>query len=485
MGSIFRTNNPLEYAEVDGIVIDESAPAPGVQGVGTGVVIVVGQFQRGPAILNRVSDATDFYQKYGVSSYSGNVQLKNKKFSVLKIIRAIAADAAKASKTFNDGAGSPVATVTFTAKDKGVYGNKIKVTIASGSVSGKKYTVQDTNTGATAYFKDEVYDNVAIADLAAKLAGSKLVDVTVLQTASEPVNAAATALTAGTDGTIADTDYEAAIALAEADGAGNFLFVDVPNQARNSYLKIHAGLTQDKMVICSEEEGDSTSDNETDVATLRDTDGRVIYAVNWVETLIDGVKVFTNPAAWLASILSQTAPSVDPAYAGNSGLLFGVTGLKKPLTRDEYKRLMAAGCCAFEFDGDIGFKIKSGVVTQIANSSKLMIFRRRMADWITGSLGKFLKVYQNDVNSADKRQACVGAMIAWDDQQIQTKVLPGDKEVSGGKARLYDGKSLNTNDTIAQGKFFIKVKRRIFSSMRFIVLVAEIGESVVVTETDE
>ena len=483
MGSVFRTNNPLEYAEVDGIVIDETAPAPGVQGVGTGVAILVGQFQRGPFALTRVADMTDFHTKFGKSSFSGNKQLKNKKFAALKIIRVIASDAVKATRTFASAV--PTNTIKFDAKDKGAYGNKIKVTIEAGSVSGKKYTIQDTNDGMTEFYQDEVYDNVAITGAAAAMAGSKLVDVTVLSTVGEPANAAATALASGSDGTVADGDYEDAIALAEADGAGNILFLDVYNQVRNGYLKVHAGLTQDKMVICAEEEADLTSDNETDVALLRDTDGRIIYASNWVQTTIDGASEYTSPASWLASIMSQTSPHVDPAYAGNAGLMFGATGLKKQLTRDDYKRLMAAGVCAFEFDADIGFKPKSGIVTQIANSSKLTILRRRMADWMTGSWAKFMKVYQNDVNSADKRNAVIAALLAWDTQQESLGILPKDSEVTGGKAKLYDGKSLNTNDTIAQGKFFIKIKRRIYSSMRFIVFKAEIGESVVVTETEE
>lgn len=480
---IFRSNNVADYDQVDGIVIDESAPPGGIQGVGTGLVILAGQFERGSDEMSRIASLSDFHEKYGKSSYSGNVQLKNKKFSALKIIRVVASDAVKGTKIF--ASVTPVDTIQFTAKHKGVYGNKISVTIDSGSVSGKKYTIKDTNTDASSIFPDEVYDNVAIASVGTTFSSSKLVDVAVLSTLLEPVNAAATFLAAGSDGTVADTDYEDAIAKAEVEGAGNFLFIDVYNAIRNSYLKIHAGLTQDKMVIVSHEENDLVSDVVSDVATLRDTDGRIIFAENWVGTIVDGVEVFTSPASWYASILSQTAPYVDPAYAGNSGFLYGVTKLKRIHTRDEYIQLMQAGISAFEQDLDIGFKIKSGVVTQIANTSKITVLRRRMADYLTNSIAKFLKIYQNDVNSQSKRDNVSAAINNFDTQQENLGILPRNSEVTGGKAKLIDVKSLNTNDTIAQGKFFIKYKRRIFSSMRFIVLVAEIGESVVVTEQDE
>lgn len=482
MGSIYRTNNPLEYSEVDGIVVDEQAPSPNVQGVGTGVAILVGQFQRGLTSLERVSGIKDFHQRYGKSSYLGNLQLKNKKFSTLKIIRVVAAAAVKATLTIDDGGGSPVNIIKFDAKHVGVYGNKIKITVEAGSVSGKKYTVEDTNTDAAEFFPTEVYDNVVITAVGTTFANSKLVDVTVLATSSEPENTASTALATGADGTVADTDYEDAIEKAEAENAGNVLFLDQYNQTRNGYLKTHAALTQDKMVICAEEEGDTVSDNETDVALLRDTDGRIIYAVNWVQTTIDGQSVYTSPAAWVASLFSQIAPNVSLAYAGNTGLLFGATGLKKELTRVDYKALMEAGCCAFENDSDIGFKIRSAVVTQILNSSKLTILRRRMADYLTNSIARFLKNYQNAPNTVANRNAAKAAIETFIRLQEKDGILPKDSEVQTGLAKVVDVETENDDDSIAAGEFRIIYKQRIFSEMRFIILKAEIGESVVVTE---
>lgn len=477
---IYRTNNPLEYAEVDGIIIDEQAPAPSVLAVGAGVVTLVGKFQRGPLELTRVSGIKNFHEVYGKSSYLGNIQLKNKKFAVLKIVRALAADAAIATKTFDDGTTTDI--ITFTAKDKGAYGNNIKVTIEAGSVEGSKYTIEDTNTGNTEFFPTEIYDNVLIADAADAFGASLLVDVTVDATTSEPAVSVATALAAGSDGTIADTDYEAAIARAAGESVTNILFLDDYNQVRNGYLKVHAGLTRERMVICSEEEADTTTDNETDVATLRDTEGRIIYAVNWCRTSINGVNTYTNPASWYASILSQIGPNIDPAYAANTGFLFGINGLKKDLTRDDYVRLMAAGCSAFEFDQDIGFKIKSGIVTQISNSSKLTVLRRRMADYLTNSVGKFLKNYQNAPNRLEERTASKAAILGFITGQETDGILPKDSEVQDGLAKIVDVETENTNDSIAAGKFIIIYKQRIYSSMRFIVLKAEIGESVVVTE---
>lgn len=462
--SIFRTNNPLAYDEVDGIVIDEQAPAPQVQAVGTGTVILVGQFQRGTHELTRISSLQALHEEFGKSNSLGNIQLKNKAFSVLKVIRVEPTGADKASLTVADAAGAIVIT--------------------------------DTNTGAVL----GVENYASPADLVAKIATSKLVtaeivdgDLTVTalhkgaygNSITVKVGVAAAApLTGGDDGAVADSDYEDAIEKANVEGAGNIIFLDQYNEVRNALLKTHVAATQDKMAILSCELGDSVADVVTAVATLRDADGRLIYAYNWVKTLVDGVATLTSPASWLASIMSQTSPNVDPAYAGNTQFLAGVIGLEKNLSRDEYKQLKEAGISAFEQDLDIGFKLKSGIVTQIANSEKVTILRRRMADYLTNSVGKFLKVYQNDVNSEPKRIAVQAAIKSFITGQENLGILPKDKEVIGGRAKLVDIKSENTNESIAAGKFIILYKQRIYSSMRYIVLKAEIGQSVVVTEQE-
>lgn len=477
---IYRTNNPLEFDEVDGIVIDEQAPDPQVQGAGTGVAILVGQFERGDQLLDSISSLQSFQEIYGKSdSYLGNIQLKNKKFaSGMKVIRVLAAAAAKSQLLADDGASTDL--LQFDAKYKGVYGNSLSIEIVAGTTSGVKIVLRDNN--ALTVLQSESYDNYLIADGVAPFADSKLVDVTLLASSAEPALAAETSMASGADGTIVDTEYETAIALAEAEGAGNILFLDEYNSARNAYLKTHAGLTQDKMCLLAGAESDDVAASVAAVATLRDTDGRLVYCHNWVQTLVGGVATYTSPASWYASILSQSPAYTDPAYAGNAKYLFGVLALKNNLTRSDYKSLMEAGVSSFEFDSDLGFKVKSGVTTQIANSSKLTVLRRRMADYLSNSIAKFLKVYQNDVNSLAKRTAVKGAILNFIKTQEDLAILPKDSEVNGGAAKLVDIETLNTDVTIAAGKFYIQYKQRIFSSMRFIVLRAEIGESVVVTE---
>jgi hypothetical protein len=478
---IFRSSDPTTWDDVDGIVIDESAPPPNVQGVAANIAIAIAQAQRGAGDLTEVGSIGEIHEIYGKSdSYGLNLALKNKRFGRLKIVRVIASDAVLASKAFES---SSTARITFYAKQgKGVFGNGIQVKIEAGSSSGKKYTIQDTNTGAV--HPIEVYDNLAITAITSEtFAASKLITATVNSTAAEPDNAAFTALASGSDGTVANTDYETAIAKCEVENAGNFIFLDAYNDTRNGYLELHAAATQDKMVILAGAEGDSVANAITDVADYRDTDGRIIYAFPWIKTTINGVDTYQSPASWVASVLSQTAPHIDPAFVKNSQFLGGITGLKLALNRTNYINLKDAGIMAFEYDADIGYKIKSGVVTQIANSSKVMVLRRRMADFLTASAAKFLKNYQNAVNSKQNRQLVKGAFLQFIDSLERDGILPKDSDVKEGLAKLVDVESLNTDSSIAAGFFKILWKQRIFSSMRFIVLQAEIGEGVVVTET--
>lgn len=477
---IYRSTNPTDWNAVDGIIIAETAPAPSVNGVPANVAILVGQFERGSALLTEVGSLGELYQLYGNNtSFSGHIALLNKRWGSLKVVRVIAAAAVKATKAFQS---SATDRITFTALWYGAYGNSITVKIENGTTSGKKYTIHDGNTNAV--FPDEVYDNVAIASVGTTFAGSNLISATVNSSAAEPTNAAATALASGSDDTVADTDYLTAISTQETEAAGNILFLDAYNATRNGYVKTSMANTTDRMGLICGAAGDSVSTAVSAVASYRDSDGRLIYAFPYVYQTVDGVNTKCNPCAFYASLLSQIAPNIDPAYAANVQYLAGINSLELSLTRANYVSLMAAGISAFEVDNDLGIKVKSGVVTQISNTSKIMIFRRRMTDYITWSVAKFLKNYQNAPNSRENRDAVHAAIANFDRGMEIDKLVPSDKDVTGGKAKLIDTESLNTNSSIALGYFKLLYKRRIFSSMRFIVLQANIGESVVVTEQE-
>jgi hypothetical protein len=485
MPSIIRSTDPTVWDDIDGIYINETAPPPNVVGVAANVGIIVGVTERGLTGLTELAGVQDFYERFGKDITKGvNKALMNKKFGRLKLIRVVAAASVVATKTFIKDGSPDVDVITFSAKQgPGAYGNSITVKIEAGSTTGKKYTITDTSTNAQ--LPPEIYDNVAIDGVAAAMVNSLLVDVSVLVTTDEPDNCTATALATGSDGSVADTDYQTAIAKAEIEKAGNVIFLDEYNTTRNGYLKTHCANANNKMAILCGPEVQTVADAVTAVGSLRDTDGRLIYAYPWIQTSINGSLVYQPAASWYASIFTQTAPNIAPSFVENAKFLAGATALKKYCTLNEFVQLNAAGISAFELDEDIGFLIKNAVVTQIANSSKITVLRRRMTDFLADSAGLYLKNYQNAINSKQNRNYVKGALLSFIEGLERDGMLPKDSEMTdGAKAKIVDVEVLNSNASIAAGFFKIKWRQRLYSSMRYIVLGLEVGESVVVGEQE-
>ncbi len=479
--SIFESTNPLDWAALDGVYIDELTPPPSVVGVASNVALLVGQFERGSNQPQQVGSSGQLFQDYGNNSaYLGMTALQNKRWGSLQIVRVVASGAAAATQTFANASSS--SAVAFTALWKGAYGDNITVAIAAGTTSGSKYTIHDGN--ANAVWPDETYDNVVITSLtSATFALSNLIVGTPLRTnQGEPATCSATALASGSDGSVADADYSAAIALTETANLCNVIVADKYTTAIKGYMLAAMAATEDRMCVIEYGSDVAPATAITDVASYRDTDGRLVYSYPWVYTTINAAPVAVSPASFYAALISQIPPNIDPAYAANSQYLSGITGLTQILTRANYISLMAAGISAYEVDSDVGVKVKSGVVTQILNSAKVMVFRRRMADFLMQSLAKYLKNFQNAPNSAANQTKAGGGIVAFNKQLEKDGLVPTDAEVSTGAASIIDTSSLNDDDSVAQGYFKILYRRRIYSSMRFIVLQADISTSVVVQE---
>lgn len=476
--AIFRSTDPTTFDDIDQVVINETAPPKSISGIASNIAILVGRFQRGPASkLIEIGSKAELLELYGPD---GHDDLRNKRFGRLRLVRVIAVTgSAKSTVNLDDGVTTDI--LQFDALFEGAYGDNLQVKVEAGTDSGKKYTFHDNNPGAV--LADEVFDNIVVTDIDSQtFLSSKLMAVTVLATSAEPADVAFTNLASGSDGTEADSDYEPALAVLEEEGSGNIVWADKQSSTVKDALEQHVANMPDKIAIIAP---DSSAVDQataiTEVANYR-TD-RMIYSYPYLRTRLSGVETVQAPASWYASVLSQLGPQVDPATVDAVDFTGGIIALEDTITRANHINLKDNGISAWEFDSDFGFKIKSGVVASLV-SGKTQVLRRRMADFLTNSIGKFLKQYQNKVNSKAQRDLVKAAITNFDKRLENEGILPGSADVSNGSPVLIDTDSLNSNDSIALGFFKILYRRRIFSAMRFIVLQAEIGQGVLITEAD-
>jgi hypothetical protein len=82
---VFRSTDPNAFDDVDGIIVNESAPTPNVQGVAANIALIVGQTERGLQGVTEVGSIGEFHEIFGKSSSFGvNLALKTKKFGRLR-----------------------------------------------------------------------------------------------------------------------------------------------------------------------------------------------------------------------------------------------------------------------------------------------------------------------------------------------------------------------------------------------------------------
>lgn len=473
MADVRFTNNPLEYTNLDGVIVTEKSPVPSIIRRGANNVIFIGQFERGPKDSpQRFSSISEIQDLYGNNpAYSGQKALRLKAWSNLYIIRAVANDAVKATIT------QTVATkdlITLTAKYAGVYGNGITAVITDGTnANTKKITISEGD-----YV--EVFDNLVIngktdPELAEMFRTSTLVDVTGSHV-TDNIENATLELATGSDGSIASSDYQSALENGNVNASGKIYVADDNSAAVKSVLANYIKTNKSGICCLAPVSLDaSVADAVAEADTLLDQEGRVLYAYNPIKYNVQGVIEEESPSLLLASILSLTPPSVSPAAAENRNYTQTAVGTKFALTDAKVLQLKQSGIIAFEDDEDLGVRVR----TPVTGNEQFSITRRRMSDFLIGTLARYLKNYQNQPNSFINRASIRAAVIAFDEGLIADGILPTEAD-AGVPVLQIQTEGTTTPTEQAQGIQKIVYKRRIFAEMRFIVLETTIGEGVTV-----
>jgi len=472
MAKPLRTNNPSEWTALDGVYIDEIRPPGRITTRGSAVVAIVGQFEMGPYEPTAIGGAAHLLNTFGSGNFSGFKSLLSKRFSNL-VVQRIETDTAKAAFGYLVDAATPTPanSVKGEVPYEGAYGNQVKMKATAVVGDNTKFNLTVTLGTRTQTWLGINLDSFPIT--------GDFINLTKAEGATAIPNVSGAGqevtLTQGEDGTPSDANYTAALAKLEAYEGITIVFTDRSTSTVNTALIAHCNAMGDRIPVLHEAVGTAKAAALTAADTYRNALDRGVLAWPWVYqyNYQNDTTELSNPAAWAASVLSLIPEEWDPACVAAAQYLAGIKGLEfTNLTRLDYIELKNRGIMAFEFDKDLGYKIKSGVTLSL-DSATCMVFRRRMCDLITNDVGTGLKPYQNMPMTEDVTTDCLGAVTKY------LESLRNKKRIQGF---LVDGESMNTPSTMANGEFHILIYVRLYSSMRYIVLHAQVGETVVITE---
>jgi len=496
---IFRSTNPNDWLQVDGVYISEQTPPGRVIGKGTGIVGLVGQFERGPVneivAVGSTKQLVDTFGGFGgiagpVAGYPGYLALLNKPFSSLRIVRVAPTGLTLATKNLLDSIAG--IAVRVDANSKGVWGNEVSIEVAAPSdAAAGDFDLVVRYRGAVERHRNRKLTALPAAGASAYVTFTKV-------GAAVPIVAAAAALAAGADGTAADADYtdsggsQIGVRLFEAENDDtNILLADRHTAAVNNALLQHVELTKNKTAIISGVLGQTVAAAITDVSSYRSD--RIIYAPYGKTYVAEAGGVVTLAGdSFIASSAQRLDVIEDIAGESKAGHYAGLVGLEwENLTRDEYIRLEHAGIASFIRDADVGYFVRSGVNTSL-DSALNMVFRRRATDYIQESIAQRLKFFGNKVNKRLHHLAMKAEVENFLTRMQIDGRLPTAEDLKGRNFQgqplmpfLVDIDSGNTQDSLAGGLFKMILKVTLYSSMRYIVLETIIGQGVVVVKEIE
>jgi phage tail sheath protein FI len=497
------TTNDADITQLEGVYIKETNPPASVGEVSLNAVGVFGATLKGPTgVPVLITSEQRFIDVFGGGYLSGvNINkvwtsILNKGFSQLYVARVFAAAAVKASFTLESASGGAgTTTIRIDASSVGTWGNLLKwrVSAATSGVANEfNLEIKDTITGKV--WKYENLDVVTTDNLVTKIGTDEARPVDAVKlNATRPSNSVASTdgadtdgftflgqtvgsytSVAGTDGTIADSDYfgtgKGLDLLADFKGVAIVYCAEYTSANLKAATKTKAAASSDRMfIVGAAAETTSVSTAISDVATYRSD--RIIYCYNHCYTIdpITGAEVLVRPESWMAAVLANTDVDIHPGEEDTKRFLAGITKIyNQSLTRADYVLLRAAGICAMEID--LGSPVfVSGVVTDLT-PGKTEIARRRMADFLQLSAAYALRYHVKKKNTEARRSAIGGTLRGW---------LSGLKQ-QGRVVEdfVIDMDILNSPTDRANGIQRILMRVQLVPHMLSIVLQTEIGTGV-------
>ena len=500
---------------IEGSYIVEIAGPTTVQGVGTGVCAIVGEFLKGPTdepveifssedLINTFGGWSD-YSNPGFSNVTGSESIDpSATAGVTEGNGYLSIYGKKYPRLFICRVDDSVATCDLTLSGAIALTIPAGATIADDDASNIFAFCDDLVIEAADYvsgsvtFKDVPLRRVKGTTLTPTL--TQLPDLVNILTAADQETDAVefTSVTLGavTDLTQAEIEsrYSDAIDLLDIDDV-DFNKINIVWTARHTaniygYLKTNAVDASSKnyagrcYVVSPEVGSDKTAIQGSTGVAVGNTSicrfDRCWFAGTEIEQnfpfiTADPIKELSMDST-LVSRVASLPPEYNPAQIddGWATWIVGLGGNFKSLKKADYVAFRAKGICAINMDPSFGAQVQSGVtsVDPAVYPTKRNIARRRIADYITGSLAQYAAQYKSKPYSKKNyNNLCLGV-------ENLLYGLVRDERIAGYTSDYLTG---NTADKVAQGIVTIILKVRTLSSMDFITFKAEIGETVEIT----
>lgn len=506
-----------------GVYVQENAPAVPTRGQRNRVIGLVGQCVRGPSgRAIDISSTQRFNDVFGGRDRATNggtilghvwKALQGGRFGKIYVVRVVAADAVKASFTFETAAGGAgTAVLRVDAFGYGASGNDIKAKVTAASNGD----ANAFNLVTKLYGKQVIFENMKITtgfDNTNQVIGSD--DATWIRVVKladgRPVNNAASTdgadtdgflslgqtvsgytSVAGSDGTIANTDYTVADGPMEIINGLRGVHACAVVGRSNTTIKakialLAADCSQRVWFACPDDENVTYSTAATERATFTNL-GRMSYWFNhrYITDPVTLEEIVEEPFILPMSIISQTDPDIHVGDAVVTPFTLRGRRLKFELN-DSVRDALTRGFVSFLIrDQDLNDQdviLPGNATTCDSSVNNRELDGRYMKDFILDLISKRLRGDQFKGNTpiarAERAGAVSGALneLAKNGRYIQT-----DEQTGRPLFTYVNNNSVNAPEDQAFGDQTEQLAARLIPKNIRIKLNASIGVDATVTE---
>jgi hypothetical protein len=373
------------------------------------------------------------------------------------------------------------ATAVVSAATDGV-ANHFKLTV----------TITDSVTGSTT----EIYDNLqtqATAILPSLTSSILLSSFALVNTPStRPLNGTYTFYNGSNGATCTANDYNSAFSNLATNKLIRFVGIDDCGDsiraATNAFLQAHVDGAGERLAGIQGSQSNALAAVLTDVANYRDD--RVIYCGAWVNVYDDAGTAQISPFwTFIASAIANLEPQQSHAWWDDRVTTYyrGIASIPSTVinTADDGTRNQCTqnGVC-------LPIRLDSGAyaalhdrTTNLAVNKRFAV-TRRIKDYLALSIRAGIPSWVNGPNTIDQQRSLRSTIDDFLTREVgkgRLTVPPATAAVPNPVAYSIDGKSQNTASSVAAGQYILVINGTTPAPMEQIVIMLNVGNSVVVS----